>query len=524
MRAVRALIALLGPAAAWAQAPVAGGYEVRRDTALVARERFTLAGRTLRADVEIAGRGLLLETETRYDDAWAPVQYYVRVRAGSGGPVLQELTASFGDSVRWSATSGGQQLAGAAALPSPSAVLQNLVQSHLVAALWQYDRVAGGRQAVHAWRPEGGLVAPLYVTRTGDEVRFESGSVILQARLGPDGWIERLEVPSQGLVAVRQDDVTLAARADTGRADTVPPAGIVEVPYAFGSGRVTLRGTLTLPGRDRPGLVALLVAGSGATDRNGNAAPAMRSNLYAQLAWGLALRGIASLRYDKRGVGESEGGDQRAMTTMDDFAEDVGSAAASLERDPRFRGVVVVGHSEGGWLAIRAAGRGAPVRGAALLATPGRPFVELLRAQLAAQLDSATMTQFDAAMSLYLRGDIVTGVPPALEPFFRPVNRRFVESLAAFDALAELRRLELPVLVVQGDRDVQVAVADAERLGAAARSGQVVIVSGANHVFKHAASGDRLGQLALYADPTVPVTDELVSALAEWISAIELPR
>ena len=512
---------LLAPAVSAAQQPIAGGYEVRQDTAVIARERFTLAGRVLRADVEVSGRGLMLETETRYDDAWTPERYRVRVRAGAGGPVLQELEATFADSVRWSATGAGVPQRGSAVLPQPATVLQNLVQSHLAAALWRYDRVAGGRQMLHAWRPDGGVVAPLYVTWSGERVRFESGSVVLDGIVGADGWLERLDVPSQRVRAVRRDDVAFAVRPDTGRVDTVPPPGIVEVPYEFSSGRLSIRGTVTLPGGGRPAVVALLVAGSGATDRNGNAPPVLRANLHAQLAWRLAQRGIATLRYDKRGVGASAAGEDQAMTTLDDFAEDVAAAVASLERDPRFRGVVVVGHSEGGWLAIRAAGRGAPALGVALLATPGRPLIELLRSQLAQQLDSTTMARFDDAMLAYLGGDVVVGLPPALEPLFRPVNRRFMESIASFDAVAELRRLATPVLIVQGDRDVQVAVADAERLAAAAAHGELAMVSGANHLFKHAEQADRVGQLALYADPTIPVVDEVVQVLAEWINRLQ---
>jgi hypothetical protein len=349
------------------------------------------------------------------------------------------------------------------------------------------------------------------------------GGVSINVKLDAAGWVTRFEVPAQGLVVTRQSEVAFTPRP-AGRADTLPPSGIHEEPYLVEGGGARLVGTLALPAAPGPVPVVLIVAGSGPVDRNGNAPPALHSNMYAQLAWRLAQRGIASLRYDKRGIGGSAAGVDLAMSSFDDFAEDALAAARSLAGDERFGPIGIVGHSEGGWLAIRAALRGAPVQGVALVAAAGRPFLTLLRAQLSQQLDSAGMAQFDAAMAVYLKGQLPVGLPAYLQPLFRPVNQRFTASVVSYDALAELRRLDLPVLILQGDKDVQVSLQDAEALAGAKPGARVVLIPGANHLFQATDRADRVAQLGLYADPTAPVMPELVDALVEWIAGLKLER
>src|SRR5213596_977576 len=197
------------------------------------------------------------------------------------------------------------------------------------------------------------------------------------------------------------------------RADTIPPAVAVESPYTIHSGALELGGTLTLP-RGATGRipVAVIIAGSGPTDRNGNSLMGIRPNSYAQLAWRLAERGIASLRYDKRVLPGTQGMFDMTKMTLDDFAADARAAAESLARDRRFSRVVLVGHSEGASLALIAARQGAPVAGVISVSGLGRPFGVVLREQLTRQYDSATLIRYDTAMKYYLRGEQPAYVPP----------------------------------------------------------------------------------------------------------------
>jgi len=512
---------LAAPGALAGQQLHVGAYVTRQGEVEVAREGYRFDGKSLVADVHVTSTGLFYQMQTDFDSTGSTSRYHLRVRTSLGGPLLQELEVVLDDSVRWTLAAGGRSQRGTAPIGRPAAVIQNLVFSQLAAALRLYDRARGGRQTVSAWLPEGGVVLPLGLELRGDSGTLDIGGVWLRVVVDSSGWVARFDVPAQGVVVTWQEDVAFSPRAAPAPADTVPPKTIPEEPYLVEGGGARVVGTLTLPAAPGPVPVAVIVAGSGGVDRNGNAPPAMGSNLYAQLAWRLAERGIASLRYDKRGVGESAAGVDLAMTTFDDFAEDVLAATRALAQDPRFDRILILGHSEGGWLAIRAAVRGAPVRGVALLATPGRPFLPLLRGQLAQQLDSAALAQFDAAMARYLHGEVPTGLPPYLQPLFRPVNQRFTASVVAYDAIAEARRLEVPVLVLQGDRDVQVGTEDAARLAGAVPQARVVVIRGANHLFKAAERADRVAQLALYLDRTAPVVPELVEALSDWIAGLE---
>jgi pimeloyl-ACP methyl ester carboxylesterase len=310
--------------------------------------------------------------------------------------------------------------------------------------------------------------------------------------------------------------VLLALSVQT--ADTIAPAVAVESPYTIRSGALELAGTLVMP-RGATGRVpvAVIIAGSGPTDRNGNSMMGIRPNSYAQLAWGLAGRGIASLRYDKRSMPGTKGTFDLTKMTLDDFAADARAAAESLAHDARFSRVLLLGHSEGSALALIAARAGAPVAGVISVSGLGRPLGVVLREQLARQFDSATLVRYDTAMAQYLRGEQPKDVPPQLGPLFVPINLSFMKSLTSFDPPAAIRAVRQPVLIVQGGRDLQVTVADAERLHAAKPDAQLVVVPLANHVLKQTTDTTLVGQMPTYQNPTVPIMPDVANAIAAWI-------
>ena len=305
------------------------------------------------------------------------------------------------------------------------------------------------------------------------------------------------------------------------RADTVPPAAATESPYTIHSGDLGLAGTLVVPrGVAERVPIAVIIAGSGPTDRNGNSLMGIRPNSYAQLAWRLAEQGIATLRYDKRGMPGTQGTFDITQMTLDDFAADARAAAESLARDSRFSRVVLVGHSEGASLALIAARQGAPIAGLAHVSGLGRALGDVLREQLGRQFDSATLVRYDTAMKYYLRGEQPADVLPQLAMLFLPVNRTFLRSLAAFDPPAAIRAVRQPVLIVQGETDLQASVADAERLHAARPDARLVVIREANHVLKLVAERTMEGQMGTYRDPTVPIMPDVVAAIADWIRSL----
>src|SRR5213075_2051499 len=131
-------------------------------------------------------------------------------------------------------------------------------------------------------------------------------------------------------------------------ADTAPTATAVESRYTIRNAGLELGGTLTTPRNVAARVpVVVIIAGSGPTDRNGNSMMGIRPNSYAQHAWRLAERGIASLRYDKRSLPWTKGTVDIANLSLEDFAADARAAADSLAHDARFSRVLLLGHSEG---------------------------------------------------------------------------------------------------------------------------------------------------------------------------------
>lgn len=303
----------------------------------------------------------------------------------------------------------------------------------------------------------------------------------------------------------------------------VPPSppSVVESAYSFTREGLTIHGTLTVP-REAAGAmpVAVIVAGSGPTDRNGNG-PAVNSNAYAMLAWGLAEHGIATLRYDKRGTGQTGAPKDAHPTqlTLDSFVADVHAATGALASDARFSRVVLLGHSEGAGLSLQAANRGAPVGGVIMASPQGRRFSALIREQFSRLTDSATVTRIDSALVRLLHGEDPGDVPPIARSLIVPALRNYLQSWEAYDPPAEARKFGGPLLVVVGSTDIQTTMDDARLLVAAQPRATFAPLEGVNHVLKRFASTDPMEHLKSYRDPHLPLDPSVVPTIARWINS-----
>lgn len=283
---------------------------------------------------------------------------------------------------------------------------------------------------------------------------------------------------------------------------------------------VTLRGTFEQPLTTAPVPVALIIAGSGPTDRDGNnhLIPGANNSLKL-LAQHLASQGIASLRFDKRGVGESVWArpDESALR-LDTFVNDIDAWLAELER----RGlgnVTLIGHSEGALLAILAAQR-RPVGKLILIAGAGRPADVLIAEQLQRQAPQWLAEHFRIAQALKA-GQRVADVPAALQSLYRPSVQPYMQSWLQRDPSVELAKLKLPVLSVSGSGDRQVGAVDADALGRVAGVRSVRITD-MNHVLKSVAADDDAGQRDSYSNPALPLASALVPELVAFIRGSKL--
>jgi len=324
-----------------------------------------------------------------------------------------------------------------------------------------------------------------------------------------------------------------------------------EVTFTNPAANIQLAGTLTLPKTDTPDQVLILISGSGPQDRNSEI-----KNHRPFLVWAdhLSRRGIAVLRFDERGVGESEG--EFSSATSQDFASDVQAAVDFLVHHEKFKNssIGLLGHSEGGLVApIVAQARPDQVDFLVLLAAPGVPIIDLMYEQNVKVAEGQGMvdpvkTMFldqqkaifdlisktgdlskeairDSIFSFYEQrnGGINLRENPqvkkAVDQFSSPWMRYFL----AYDPQPVLQNLQVPVLAINGDKDTQViAEQNIPGIEASLKKGgnnqlTTRIFPGLNHLFQSAETG----QASEYAQIEETVNPAVLEYVSDWILSAE---
>lgn len=282
-----------------------------------------------------------------------------------------------------------------------------------------------------------------------------------------------------------------------------------------------LAGTLVEAGKGAP--VVLIIPGSGPTDRDGNNPLGVKAAPYRMLADALAAKGVSTLRADKRGMFGSKAAiaDANAVSIAD-YATDAHNWADALRKRTGAKCIWLLGHSEGAIVALAAGRRPEGICGLILVAGPGRKLGAILREQLQANPANAPLLpQAMAALDSLEAGKTVdtTSMPAPLMPLFNPKVQPFLIDLLSQDPAKMASATSLPMLIVRGGRDIQVAAADLDALHAARPDAVALSPPNMNHVLKDVAGDDRPSNLATYADPNLPVDTSLVDAIAEFVKA-----
>ncbi len=279
-----------------------------------------------------------------------------------------------------------------------------------------------------------------------------------------------------------------------------------------------LSGTLLLPERGIRVPAALIIAGSGPVDRDGNV-PGARNDSLKLLAEALTAQGIATLRADKRGIGRSGSRVREQDLRFDTYVAGALAWADLLRADPRVASVVLIGHSEGALVASIAAQRKA-VAGLVLIAGAGEAAPRIIERQLAAAGIAPELRQASAEIAAELTaGRAVPDVPAALASLYRPSVQNYLMSWFPLDPARELAKVAAPILVLQGTTDLQVGVDDANRLAAARDGAKLVIIPGMNHVLKDAPA-ERAANIQTYTRPDLPLAPGLVPAIADFLRSL----
>lgn len=290
----------------------------------------------------------------------------------------------------------------------------------------------------------------------------------------------------------------------------------VSTPVELASTPAPLHGALLRP--DGQTLAAaVIIAGSGPTDRDGNSPIGVTGGVYRQLAEGLAERGIATVRYDKRGIAASTAAaTDEASLTFDTYIDDAKAWATLTAEKTGAPCVWLVGHSEGALIAQGAAADNPGVCGLVLLSPVGvRANVELRR-QLEPKLPPAVKPEVDHIMSELEAGRTVPDTPPYLAVLFRPSIQPYLISYFVVDPQALIAAYDRPVLLGHGSTDIQVIPANSETLLAAQPTAERVVFEGLNHILRQAPT-DPAGNAATYGDASIPLGAEVVPVVADFI-------
>lgn len=273
-------------------------------------------------------------------------------------------------------------------------------------------------------------------------------------------------------------------------------------------------GTLLLPETENPVPLAILIAGSGPTDRDGNQ-PMMINNSLKFLAEGLTQHSIATFRYDKRIVKQIQmrNIDERNIR-FDDFVDDAVAIVNYFAKDDRFSKIFIIGHSQGSLIGMIAAQE--HTDGFISIAGTGREIDDVIVAQLAQQAPGLEESAREAFDDLRTNG-VAKNYNPGLASIFRPEIQPFILSWMQFDPAEEIKKLEMPILILNGDKDIQVSVAEAELLLKNKPDAELKIIPNMNHVLKEVEDMGLENQKA-YNLQDLPVVPELIQDISEFIN------
>ena len=496
----------------------------RRVTAQAAPVTFVyLRGAdTIATEVVTPGDGLVKgvlsyrgQPRLEWEQQRTPLRLTLEVfAAGSPAGAVPLQVASFvprGDSMAVEVGSRGAMRP--QVVPARAGAVALINSSLLHSALLSQLARETGRATMPLLLTQGAQLLEATFVRSGDTTTMTIAGMAMHI-VWADGIPTEVRVPAQNLRAVRSSG-SLAPLRETPVSYEAP----ADAPYASEHVSIstargyTLAGTLTKPkAATGPVPVVVTISGSGQQDRDSRLPSVAGYAPFRDIADTLGRRGIAVLRFDDRGVGASGGRTGLDSATSRDFADDVQSVVHYLRLRPDVapERIALVGHSEGGLIAPMVAVDDPRIRAVILLAGPAYPGRRILEFQNANAIRS--VPQLTEAQ----RDSLRRTVPGALDSLQR--SNRWLRYFMTTDPLVMARRVQQPVLILQGDTDQQVTPEQADTLAAAMRAAgnrRVTMQRFAktNHLLLDDPSGAPGGYAAL---TKTRVRKDVLGALADW--------
>ena len=273
-----------------------------------------------------------------------------------------------------------------------------------------------------------------------------------------------------------------------------------------------VEGTLLAPRQETVPL-AIIINGSGPIDRNGNEMMT-KNNAAKKLAEALAKKGIATFRYDKRTLKAQQLNIDEKDMRFDDFIDDAKAVIKRFSELPNYSSLYIIGHSQGSLVGMIAAQEKAD--GFISIAGAGQTIDSLIVEQIGRQMPGLEESARTAFNELRANGK-VKDYNQGLASLFKKSVQPFMFSWMKYDPQQEIKKLEMPVLIINGDNDLQVNTNEAEKLKAAKPEAELVIIENMNHIYRIIDKNDDIANQKSYNEPLRPISNEMVEQISNFI-------
>jgi len=273
-----------------------------------------------------------------------------------------------------------------------------------------------------------------------------------------------------------------------------------------------VEGTLLAPRQETVPL-AIIINGSGPIDRNGNEMMT-KNNSAKKLAEALAKKGIATFRYDKRTLKAQQLNIDEKDMRFDDFIDDAKAVIKRFSELPNYSSLYIIGHSQGSLVGMIAAQEKAD--GFISIAGAGQTIDSLIVEQIGRQMPGLEESARTAFNELRANGK-VKDYNQGLASLFKKSIQPFMFSWMKYDPQQEIKKLEMPVLIINGDNDLQVNTNEAEKLKDAKPDAELVIIENMNHIYRIIDKNDDIANQKSYNEPQRPISNEMVEQISNFI-------
>lgn len=276
---------------------------------------------------------------------------------------------------------------------------------------------------------------------------------------------------------------------------------------------IQLPGTLSYTKDLKSQPLVIYIHGSGNVDRNGNQAGVnINANYIKQLADSLNIRGIAFYRYDKRTSNKENMKFVMNDLSFDSFVDDANLAINKFKDDDRFSSITLIGHSQGSLIAMLAAQKNVDkyVSLAGISEDMGDFIINSYK-----QVSQETSDMAKEQINELKETGKIENVNPTLAHLFSKPNQPFFITWMAYNPSEEIKKLDIPILIINGTKDLQVKVEEAKKLHEAKPKSQLVLIENMNHVLKDIEKDE--DNIKSYYSPDYPLSEELINTLEVFI-------